>query len=1057
MIKRLVTTFVKYPFYANLIIAVLILGGGISLLSMKKSFFPESSTRNIVVTVVYPGASPKEMEEGVTTRIEYAVRGLVGIKEITSTSSENFATVRIETTGEYDIDETLMEVKNAVDGITAFPVDAERPVVFKQRPVTNALFTALTGDVDLMTLKKYADEIEDDLYASGVISQMDIGGFPALELSVEVPEDNLMRYGLTFDEIQRAIFLNNRDISAGMIRSEDEEVLIRSRARKIDPDKIASIILRANPDGSVIRIRDIGTVQLKFADVAMGSYMNGQQNISIQIRKLPEEDLTAITDFMEEYVDKFNATHNDVNLEITYKFQDMLNARLDLLYNNGGIGLLLVLITLGLFLSIRLSFWVAAGIPLSFLGMFIIAAAYGITINMISLFGMILVVGILVDDGIVIAENIYTHFEQGKSAMRAAIDGTMEVLPAVTTSVTTTIIAFLPLFFLEGRMEFMFEMAFVVIFSLMFSLIEAFFVLPAHLGSARVLRSKNKDSRQIGPRVRRALDRAVDFMRYKMYAGTLRFLLNWRGAVILTPVALILITLGLFNGGVIKATFFPSIPFDFFNVNIAFTPGSGEARTLEYLKRFEDAIWEVNDDLMEEYNDTANFVDYTFIGMGYAFDGNETGSHAGNLFVLLRNLEDTPVSSFEIVNRVAEKIGPVPEAEKFTVGGRTTFGDPVSISLLGKDLNELQLAKQMLMERMARIEDLKDITDNNAIGKREVQLELKPKAYFLGLNHADISNQVRQGFFGGQAQRLQIGRDEVRVWVRYPKHDRVSLGQMEDMKIKTPRGEYPLTELATYNIERGPVNIQHFNGSREVRITADLVDPLTPVPPILEKIRSDIIPELQAQYPGISIEYQGQQRDSDEASAELAKYFGVAFAIMVLLIMVHFKSFSQGLIILLMIPLGWLGALWGHGVEGIPVSMLSAWGMVALSGVIINDAVVFLAKYNSLVKEGLTVKEAAFQAGMARFRPIVLTTITTVAGLYPIILESSFQAQFLIPMAVSLAYGVMIGTAFILVIFPVIIVSLSDLRVGLRQLWTGTKTDPEDLEPATIHSRREIE
>ncbi len=1057
MIKRLVTTFVKYPFYANLIIAVLILGGGLSILSMKKSFFPESSTRDIVISVVYPGASPKEMEEGVTTRIEYAIRGLVGIKEITSTSSENFATVRIETTGEYDIDETLMEVKNAVDGITAFPVDAERPIVFKQRPVTNALFTALTGDVDLMTLKNYADEIEDDLYASGVISQIDIGGYPALELSVEVPEDNLMRYDLTFDEIQRAIFLNNRDISAGMIRSDDEEVLIRSRARKVDPDKISDIILKANPDGSVIRIRDIGTVKLRFADVALGSYMNGQQNISIQIRKLPEEDLAAITDFMEDYVEKFNATHNDVQLEITYKFQDMLNARLDLLYNNGGIGLLLVLITLGFFLSLRLSFWVAAGIPLSFLGMFMVAASYGITINMISLFGMILVVGILVDDGIVIAENIYTHFEQGKSSMRAAIDGTMEVLPAVTTSVTTTIIAFLPLFFLEGRMEFMFEMAFVVIFSLLFSLVEAFFVLPAHLGSPRVLRSKINKSKSIGARMRRGLDRAVDFMRYRLYAGTLRRLLNWRGAVILTPIALILITAGLFGGGLIKATFFPSIPFDFFSVNLAFTPGSGEARTLQYLKDFEDAIWEVNSDLKEEYNDTSNFIDYTFIGLGYAFDGNETGSHAGNLFVLLRNLEDSPVSSFEIVNRVSEKIGDVPEAEKFTVGGRTTFGDPVSISLLGKDLEELQSAKMMLMEQLGTIEDLKDITDNNAIGKREVQLELKPKAYFLGLNHADISNQVRQGFFGGQAQRLQIGKDEVRVWVRYPKQDRISLGQMEDMKIKTMMGEFPLTELATYDIERGPVNIKHFNGEREVRITADLVDPLTPVPPILEKIRRDFIPVIRAEYPGISVEYQGQQRDSDEASSELAKYFGVAFAVMVLLIMVHFKSFSQGMLILLMIPLGWLGALWGHGVEGIPVSMLSAWGMVALSGVIINDAVVFLAKYNSLVKEGKTVRQAAFDAGMARFRPIVLTTITTVAGLYPIILENSFQAQFLIPMAVSLAYGVMIGTAFILVLFPVIIVTMSDLRVGLKKLWTGKDPDRESLEPTIIDSRREVE
>jgi len=1053
--KKLVTIFVKYQFYANLIIAILLIGGIGSFLSMKKSFFPESSTRNIIVTVVYPGASPKEMEEGVTTRIEESIRGLTGIREVTSTSSENFSRITIETTGEYDIDETLMEVKNAVDGISSFPVDAERPIVYKRRPVTNALFMSLTGDVDLLTLKKHADEIEDDLYASGVISQLTIDGYPALELSVEVSEDNLMRYGITFDEIQRAIYMNNRDISAGTIRSEREEILIRSRARKVDPDKIAEIVLRANPDGSVIRIRDIGQVKLMFSDVASGSYMNGKQTVGIQVRKLGTEDLDAIVGFLVDYIDDFNKNNNEVSLEITYNFQDMLKGRLDLLYRNGGIGLLLVLITLGLFLSLRLSFWVAWGIPASFLGMFIVASIYGITVNMFSLFGMILVVGILVDDGIVIAENIYTHFERGKSPKRAAIDGTMEVLPAVATSVTTTIIAFLPLFFLEGRMEFLFEMAFVVIFSLFFSLLEAFFVLLAHLASPHILRSKDRAG--VGARIRRVLDRFIDNLRYTVYKKVMITMIRWRAAVILVPIAFLLITMGLLQGGIIQATFFPSIPFDFFSVDIAFTPGSGENQTLSYLKRFEDAIWEVNADLMEETNDTSQLVNYTFVGLGGAFNGTETGSHAGGIFVLLRNLEDTEISSFEIVNRVRDKIGPVPEAEKFTIGGITTFGNPVSISLLGKDLDELQQAKDFLILNMKNIDALEDITDNNAIGKREVQLELKPKAYFLGLNHADISNQVRQGFFGGQAQRLQIGKDEVRVWVRYPKQDRVSLGQMEDMRIKTPKGEFPLNELATYKIERGPVNIQRYNGSREVRINADLVDPTTPVPPLLEKIRNDIIPDMQAKYPGVSVEYQGQSRDSAEATEDLVKYFGVAFVIMILIIMVHFKSFSQGMIIVMMIPLGWLGAIWGHGIEGIPVSMLSAWGMVALSGVIINDAVVFLSKYNLLVKEGMGVKEAALEAGMARFRPILLTTITTVVGLYPIILENSFQAQFLIPMAVALAYGVMIGTFFILLFFPVIIVTLSDLRKILKRFWTGKKVDSELLEPAIIHSRKEID
>ncbi len=1062
--RKLVTTFVKYPFYANMMIAVIMIGGIAGLLSMKKSFFPERSSTQIMVNVFYPGASPKEMEEGITVRIEEAIRGIVGIKEVNSTSSENFSSVIITTTGEYDIDETLMEIKNSVDGISSFPVDAEKPIVFKQRANTRAMFVGLSGEVDLMTLKHLADEIEYDFLNSGVMSQVMVTGYPALEISVEATEEDLLRYNITFDEIARAIALNNRDVSAGMIRSEKEEVLIRSRARSVDPDIIGEIIVRADDDGSLIRIRDVADVKMKFADVPNASYMNGKRNITFTVSKLAEEDLVEITDYITEYAEDFNKTHNGVELKITFNFHELLNARLDLLYRNGGIGLLLVLITLGLFLSLRLSFWVAFGIPASFLAMFIIGSIYGITINMISLFGMILVVGILVDDGIVIAENIYTHFEKGKSPRRAAIDGTMEVLPAVATSVTTTIVAFTPLLFLEGRMEMMFEMAFVVIFSLFFSLFEAFFVLPAHVGSPLILRPKSKQG--WGKPIREGLDRVVNYMRYRFYAKVLKFTIKWKWIFVVTPVALILITYGLFGGGIIKSTFFPVIQFDFFNIDIAFKPGEGEKKTMRYLERLEEAAWTVNEEMMDKFSDTNTFIEYTYLGIGNAFNGQENGAHAGNIFVQLRNMEGSPISGYAIANRIQEEIGEIPEAEKLTVGGQNRWGVPVSISLLGKNFDELELARDFMLEELKRIESLKDVTNTNAMGKREVRLELKPRAYFLGLDRNEVSKQVRQGFYGGQAQRLQVGKDEVRVWVRYPKKDRISIGQLESMKIKTPDGgEYPLSELATYKIKRGPVNINRYNGFREMRIDADLVDPYESVPPILEKIKSDVVPRIQAKYPGISVEYQGQQRSSNEATAELFKYFSIAFAIMVLIIMIHFKSFTQGLIILLMIPLGWMGSVWGHGIEGIPVSMLSAWGMVALSGVIVNDAVVFLSKYNSFLVEGKNVPEAAFEAGLARFRPIVLTTITTFAGLYPIILETSFQAQFLIPMAVALAFGVLFGTGFILMLFPVIIIVLNDIRVWstylYRIIWKPEMKDPKptrtEVEPAIIFNKRKID
>ncbi len=713
------------------------------------------------------------------------------------------------------------------------------------------------------------------------------------------------------------------------------------------------------------------------------------------------------------------------------------------------------MIALGLFLSFRVSLWVAWGIPASFLGMFIVAAFYGVTINMISLFGMILVVGILVDDGIVIAENIYSHFEQGKSPKRAAIDGTMEVLPAVLTSITTTIVAFSPLFFIEGRMEFMYEMGFVVVVSLAFSLFEAFLVLPGHIGNKHIL--KSGDTKSLSGRTRIKLDKFVNYMKHNIYGFILGKVIKWKWISVTIPISLIFITVGLFNGGLIKATFFPAIQFNQFNIDVAFTPGSGEEQTLKFQKKFDEAVWEVNEDLKRENNDTINYIDYTFSSTGNAFNGQENGGHAGNIFVLIHDLEETGASSFDIIQRVRDKIGIVKEAEKLKIAGRGTFGTPISISLLGNDLNVLTEAKTMLMDGMKKIVAIGDISDNNALGKREVQLKLKSKAYFLGLDQTSITNQIRQGFFGGQAQRLQHGKDELRVWVRYPKTGRLNIGQLENMKIKTSTGEFPLSELAYYDIDRGPVTINRFNSQREVRIDAELVNPLDPVPPIIEKIELDILPEILKKYPSISVEYQGQQRDSDETTDQMTKYFGMAFLIMVLLIMIHFKSFSQAIIIIMMIPLAWLGASWGHGIEGLPVSLLSAWGMIALSGVIINDAIVFLAKYNSLLIEGLKVKEAAFNAGLKRFRAIVLTTITTSVGLYPIILEGSFQAEFLKPMAISLAYGVLFGTSFLLLFFPVLILVLNDLKVWAKYLWTGEKPTAESVEKVIIHSKRSIE
>jgi multidrug efflux pump subunit AcrB len=1055
--RKIIRKFVEYPVYANVLIVIILLLGIFSFSSMNKSFFPETESRIISISVFYPGASPVEMEEGVTSRIEEAVRGLIGVKEITSTSVENRSTVNVETTGEYPIDEILLEVKNAVDGISSLPSAAERPIVSKQRSRAFAMFLTISAsegyDISLMSLKEHAQRVEEDLLNSGVISQISLSGFPQPEISVEVSEEQLMRYKLSFDDIIRSIQNNNQDVSGGEIKSAEEELLIRLRSRSTSTDKLGNIIVGAKEDGSYLRINDIGIVKKKFADTPNESYVNGKLAASIRIDKLPEEDLQEITEYVNAYMDEFNDRDLGVEMGVRRAFYNILQSRLRLLTGNGLMGLALVIIALSLFLNTRLSFWVSFGIPFSFLGMFILANMNGITINMISLMGMLLVIGILVDDGIVVAENIFVHFEEGKSPMKAAVDGTMEVLPAVLTSVTTTMVAFAPLLFLSGtNMEMMMQLSLVVIFALFFSLVEAFIILPAHLGNRKVLNRERLKKRTKG--VKQYFERFIIWMRDDIYHHMMGWLIKWRHAVIGIPIALFLVTAGLFIGGHIKNTFFPTVDFDNFSVNVAFTPGDGVAQTKEVLDRFEAAVWEVNEDLKEDLGMSDDIIETVNKNIGSAFSGQESGSHAGSLAVYPRDLEGLPLTGFDIAGMVRMKIGPVPEASKYTVGGRNRWGSPVSIGLMSRNLEELDQAKNYLMARMQEMPQLKDINENIALGKQEVRLDLKPKAYFLGLDEVSIARQVRQGFYGGQAQRLQEGRDELRVWVRYPKSDRLTLGQMENMKIKTADGEYPLVELADYHLERGPVSIRRFNGSREIRVEAETVDPYAPVPEILEQIETEILPDVLSQYPGVRYMFQGQSKSSNEAISKATYYFGIAFIVIIMLMLLLFRSTSKVIIILFMIPLSMLGVFWGHGIHGKPLSIMSLWGMVALTGVIINDAIVFLAKYDGLLLEGKKVRDAIIGAGKSRLRPILLTSITTTIGLFPLILEQSAQAQFLVPMAISLAYGVAIGTIFILIFFPVMIMLLNDVNVFIRKLWTGIRPEREDVESAIVQLRR---
>lgn len=1048
--RKIVTYFTQYTIWSNALIILIVLLGVISAFDIKKAFFPEIDPNLVVVSVAYPGASPEEMEEGVVNKVEEALKGIQGIEEITSTASENSASIRVEVSSEYNPDVVLTDVKNAVDRINSFPVSAEKPVVLRQKPQSDAIDIVLVGDVAMEKLKETAEAVRYDLLAGEGISQVNISGYPSLEIEITATEENLRRYGLTFSQVAQAIRNNNRDISSGSVKTTEEEILIRSRAKEYDAEGIGQIIVRTNTDGSILRLTDIATIRKRFADVPNASYYNGKPAATLKVTKLPEEDVLIITDYVKAYVEEFNNNNSSIEAVLENDRSVVLNDRLSILVNNGAVGLILVLVMLGLFLNLRLSFWVAFGIPFSFLGMLFVADLLGVSINLISLFGMIMVVGILVDDGIVVGENIFAHFEKGKTPLRAAVDGTMEVMGSVFTGVTTTMLTFSAFFFFEGRLgQFLFEMAVVVILCLAFSLIECYFILPPHLAHSGALKKKKPS------RFRIIADRAVFFLRDRLYGNLLKTVIRYRYLTFSITLAILFVVIGAVQGGYIGLTFFPSLNFtDDLTATVTLKPGTREHITADVLARVKAASFEVDADLRAERGDDRSFIKSTQTTLGSG--GSQSGGHVGSLRLALLSEREMGMPKFQFGNLVREKLGPMPEVEQFVIGDRRAFGKPVSVSLKGRDGEALDGAKRLLISELQRLPDLKDITDSNIPGRREINVQLKPKAYVLGLTHADITAQIRQGFFGEEAQRLQIGEDEVRVWVRYPEEDRRSLGELEEIKITTADGsQYPLTDLIEYETQRGVVDITHLNGAREIRVEADLADQTLPVGPIVANLQSDILPKLKERYPGISYSMEGQSRRGAQFGSSLGKIWPAILIGMVLLISLAFRSFSQSfIIILVMIPLGLLGAAIGHWIEGKPISILSFYGMLALSGVIVNDAVVFGDKFNRLLKQGHTLAGAIFYSGKSRFRPILLTSLTTVVGLFPLIRSTDGSAQFLIPMAISVAYGVLIGTFFVLTTYPAVLGIYNDVRVGLvwlrRAIWDADYQLPSRrlVEPA---------
>ncbi|TVZ52138.1 efflux RND transporter permease subunit [Dokdonia sp. Hel_I_53] len=1062
--RKIIEYFIKYHVAVNVIVLMFFVFGIVGALSLKSSFFPLVDSKNINISVVYPGASPQEIEEGIVLKIEDNLKGLDGVERVVSTSRENSGNINVEIEKGKDIDFMLLEIKNAVDRVPSFPSGMEPLVVAKQEAIRQTISFAISGDnVELATLKQIGRQVENDLRGIDGISQINVSGYPAEEIEIAVNENSLLAYNLTFAEVSQAVSRSNILTTGGTIKTDAEEYLIRANNRSYYGDELSNVVVRSDANGRTIRLKDVAQVRDRFSETPNANYYNGNLAVNVTITSTNTEDLIGAAEATKEYIENFNQKYNNVQLAVVNDLSITLVQRTKLLTENAIVGMLLVLIFLSVFLNTRLAFWVAFGLPVAFLGMFMLAGYFNVTINVLSLFGMIIVIGILVDDGIVIAENIYQHYERGKTPIQAAVDGTMEVLPPILSAITTTILAFGIFLFLDGRIgEFFGEVSVIVMLTLLVSLVEALIILPAHLAHSKALRTESNAPKKGIAKIFSKLryinefgDRIMQWLRDNVYSPVLRFALDYKFLMFSFFIVFVILTLGSFQAGIIRGAFFPQIASDNVRVTLNMPNGTNEKVTDSIISFIEDKANEVNQELTSEYLNGTN----TELFENLIKTVGPGGSQASLSLNLLPG-EERPneITSALVTNRLRKKVGQVVGVESLVYGSGGNFGgSPVSVSLLGNNIAELKAVKEELKEYLESNPEIKDVTDNDPAGIKEIRLELNESAYALGLNLQSVMAQVRSGFFGTQAQRFQRGQDEIRVWVRYDKENRTSITDLDEMRIATPSGaKVPLNEIATYTIDRGDVAINHLEGRREIQISADLENPKeVSATDVMAELQNNVMPEILSKYPTVTPSYEGQNREAGKLTGSLKPVGLTVLLLIYIVIAFTFRSYSQPLMLLLLIPLSLPAVAWGHWIHDFPVNILSMLGIIALIGIMVNDGLVLIGKFNSNLREGMTFDEAIFDAGRSRFRAIFLTSITTIAGLAPLIFEESRQAQFLIPMAISIAYGIGFATILTLVMLPIFLSFSNWMKTTTEKLIVGRKVPRESSERAVKEMEEE--
>ncbi len=1056
---------IKNNVTVNLIMVFIILAGIFTVMNMRREMFPQFSLDMIVVTVPYPGSSPEEVEEGICIKIEERIESVEGIERIISTAREGNGEVLVELETGADTKKILDDIKAEVDRIDTFPDEAEEPIVIEIINQDPTISVAIFGEVSEIRLRQVAEGIRDDLLDAkfaaptkngglqslvasilkpfkfkqpASITQIDLVGVRDYEIAIEVSEENLRRYGISFDQVVSAVRMGSIDLPGGKIKTEQGEILIRAKGQLYTGPEFERLPLITVSDGTVVRLGQVAKVIDGFEDIDLKTRFNGKQAAIVQVSRTSKQDIIEIATIARNYVEtQKSKIPEDLEIAVWGDISTMVEDRIDLMLRNGLQGIFLVFIALALFLNLRLAFWVAIGIPISFMAAFAVLNGFDQTINMISLFAFIMTLGILVDDAIIVGENIYSHYTRGKSPSAAVVDGLKEVGGPVIMAVSTTIVAFSPLLFIAGLMgKFIAVMPMAVIIILIVSLGEALIILPCHLYHA-LTQTEKKDRKFTSwhERLRGKIEQGLQAVIDRLYSPAIKYVVKNKYFTFSIGIGVLIISLGIIAGGYVAFVFFPKGESDWIVAEIVYPLGTPFKLTEETVAHLEKESFKLNTVYSDFSEKNGRLVINAFSIVGAIprrdFKPPEFGSHVGEVWLELASSEKRPnISTHAILAKWRSLIGEIPGMERLqfaTLEGGPA-GNPIEIQLRGQDFDQLKQAAAELKSEIATYPGTFDITDNFKPGKQEKKIRVKEGARSIGITMRDLARQVRQAFYGDEALRIQRGRDDVKVMVRYSDKERRSIAGIEDMRIRTRDGqEIPIEEVADITSGRSYSVVNRVDRKRTISVLSDLDETIANASVIVADLDSNFLPGLVERYPGLIYALEGQEKRTRESLDSIKSGYFLAMMGIFLLLASQFRSYMQPLIIMMAIPFGLIGAILGHLILGMEFTIVSIFGIVALSGIVVNDSLILIDFINRAVRSGMDVDQAVIESGRARFRPVLLTSVTTIAGLFPLLLERSFQAQFLVPMAVSLCFGLLVATILTLLYVPALYLIVEDI------------------------------